>query len=531
MSVTVEDLLSLPSLRNAEVAAGRGGLSRIVSSISVLESIDPGALNDALFKNDAFNGGEVVITSFINGRDDVELQCSNIRRLAEGGEVGLILFYVGTIMREIDRRLIELADGLGFPLICMPRNRMDLRYSEVISDVMEAILKDQSSGTSMVTEILERITYLPQHQRTVDTVIKMLSDRVKATVILTDASLNILNEAAWPRTLGGMHRHLRQAQLPKPMGVPKPFPHLPGGLMSRAQIKSERSQGMELFIIRDGEPLSPALLQQSGEIGRLAVSLWSRQHDSAGVSELVKAIMQDEPLKMRRLADLFQIDIASVKNMWIVTAHGGAAMTGSYAETVQDSAKEFCRTAFADLYEDRLVLFMDGPYSLSDAEALREAIWADAPAGIRLTVCRNLKDTAGVREAFYANAAYLADAAVLFPRRAVFLSEDIAFAQGCRQIIAGGEASVASARSALSPLDGARDADELKRTLAVYLLDTDGSPAETSERMHLHKNTIKYRLKCMADCFGFRVGTMPATHRLYQAAGVERLLSSRNPAE
>ncbi len=158
------------------MAAGRGGLSRIVSSISVLESIDPGALNDALFKNDAFNGGEVVITSFINGRDDVELQCSNIRRLAEGGEVGLILFYVGTIMREIDRRLIELADGLGFPLICMPRNRMDLRYSEVISDVMEAILKDQSSGTSMVTEILERITYLPQHQRTVDTVIKMLSD-------------------------------------------------------------------------------------------------------------------------------------------------------------------------------------------------------------------------------------------------------------------------------------------------------------------------------------------------------------------
>ena len=41
MSVTVADLLKLPSLRNAEVVAGKGGLGKIVSSISVLESTDP----------------------------------------------------------------------------------------------------------------------------------------------------------------------------------------------------------------------------------------------------------------------------------------------------------------------------------------------------------------------------------------------------------------------------------------------------------------------------------------------------------
>ena len=33
MSVTVADLLNLPSLRNARLAAGRGGLGRPVSSI------------------------------------------------------------------------------------------------------------------------------------------------------------------------------------------------------------------------------------------------------------------------------------------------------------------------------------------------------------------------------------------------------------------------------------------------------------------------------------------------------------------
>jgi len=87
MSVTVEDLLQLPSLRNAEVIAGRGGLQKIVSSISVLEATDPGVLNDSIFHNDQYLGSEIVITGFMNATNDPALQCSNIRRLAEGGEV------------------------------------------------------------------------------------------------------------------------------------------------------------------------------------------------------------------------------------------------------------------------------------------------------------------------------------------------------------------------------------------------------------------------------------------------------------
>ena len=49
MSVTVEDLLELPSLRRAKVLGGQGGLTKIVSSISVLESVDPDFLIDELF--------------------------------------------------------------------------------------------------------------------------------------------------------------------------------------------------------------------------------------------------------------------------------------------------------------------------------------------------------------------------------------------------------------------------------------------------------------------------------------------------
>ena len=94
MSVTVEDLMRLPSLRQAKVIGGSGGMRRVVSSISVLESTKPESLVNELFPDarSGYSGGELVITGFINCTDDVEMQCENVRRLIEGGEVGLVLY-------------------------------------------------------------------------------------------------------------------------------------------------------------------------------------------------------------------------------------------------------------------------------------------------------------------------------------------------------------------------------------------------------------------------------------------------------
>lgn len=122
MSVTVEDLMRLPSLRQAKVIGGSGGMRRVVSSISVLESTKPEILVNELFPDarSGYSGGELVITGFINCTDDVEMQCENVKRLIEGGEVGLVLYYVGVYLPRVDQRLIDMADENDFVLICMP---------------------------------------------------------------------------------------------------------------------------------------------------------------------------------------------------------------------------------------------------------------------------------------------------------------------------------------------------------------------------------------------------------------------------
>ena len=168
MSIIVSDVLKLPSMRGARVLGGEKGLGKIVSSISVLEYAQINTMQTELLANIDFVGNELAITGFMNNPDDVELQCTNIRRMAAIGEVGVILFYVGIVMKKVDQKLIDVANELDFPLIALPEGQMNQRYSEVIGEVMELIHRDQMSSTSIVSELLEQVSGLPVHRSLVN---------------------------------------------------------------------------------------------------------------------------------------------------------------------------------------------------------------------------------------------------------------------------------------------------------------------------------------------------------------------------
>ena len=111
----------------------------------------------------------------------------------------------------------------------------------------------------------------------------MLSDRLRATIILADSQIRVLNEAAWPRTSSGLHAYIKASELPEPSGAPCSFSAVPNGLLYRERIKTEDSTFMELFIIRDSEPLNKSEIQQAAESVQLAVSLLepaARAHSS-----------------------------------------------------------------------------------------------------------------------------------------------------------------------------------------------------------------------------------------------------------
>lgn len=204
MNVTVADCLRLPTLREAQLVAGAKGLDRAVSSVSVLEWPETNLLSDELIV-----GNELVISALVTIKDDVARQCCVLRHLRSMGAAGLVLFYVGVFIPQIDDALIAVADEINLPLIAMPFGRMDFRYSDMITDIVEYIHKRRMQGNYYTAEVMNSIALLEPQQRNINTALRLLSDRMRCTLLLTDRYLE-------RRGAGGMAGF-------QPMGLPGAF--------------------------------------------------------------------------------------------------------------------------------------------------------------------------------------------------------------------------------------------------------------------------------------------------------------------
>ena len=526
MSVTVNDILKLPCMNGAKVVAGHGGLTRVLSSITVLEFSEPNDLQEQILSDIDFYGSELVISAFANIPNNVEQQCANIRRLAEVGEAGMILYYVGILMPSVDSALIELANQLDFVLIVMPENRKNLRYSEVISEVMEAIIKDQAEEISILTDVLDQMCRLPEHQRTIDTVLRIASDRIRTSLILADCNGHILGQSNWPMSLELQIDSFTDFDVMKAVSLQN------NRTVWRCPLNQGKADSMELYLVKDVGNINKELVVQIVELVRLAVSLWSNNHAEVQIAELIKAILRDEPLKMRRLAELFHIDISSIHSMWVLSID---EVEGSkHQRNLMDALAELrnilayrCDTSMADIYEGYLLGFMAWNDKNENLDALgNELLKILGEKGIAATLvrCHGLVDAADVRRAFLMIKEYAAETKSIWPTRQFYSFEELEFVAQCCRTIEKGEAALDYSMKPLKLLEEFDEGGELLNTLEVYLLDADSGVSRCSELLFLHKNTIKYRLGRISACLGYSVNKEPEKFNLYKAAAIKRLL-------
>ncbi|MDO4266146.1 MAG: PucR family transcriptional regulator ligand-binding domain-containing protein [Eubacteriales bacterium] len=543
MSVTVADILKLPSLKRAKAVTGDAGLSRIISSVSVLEYAEPTITQDMLYRNNEFLGDEIVITAFASIKDDVEAQKANIRQLAGVGEVGLILYYVGIIMPRVDESLIALAKELDFSLIVMPENEPNQRYSEVICEVMEAIITERRKNTYLVTEILERLSMLPAHQRSMDAVLRMLSDRLYVSLVLTDHSQKVLNAVGWPRSITEeiLQRFREEDVLPEaadPSALRK-GQRKKEGTENEAWIRhfdiATEYQPMRLYFLSDSRMIDEAQLEQAAEVVQLSANLWGRGHSEVAERELVRAILQDEPVKMRRLADIFHIDVASLHEMWLLFPEKEEAETDALKqhadsrllEELRRFLKGYSASVITDHYEDTIVIFMCTPERMEDKAGMTEGVhrlFAQQEKAAFLVCASRLEHTEDVRTAWLEIQQYLQDARKLFPLVDTLDLSDIRFVRDLREKIQPGKAEYSRIMESLEPLLKDGEDNEFVRTAEVYFLDAGERVIKTAELLFVHKNTIKYRLARCSELLGYRLGKQPQTMELYQALALHRLM-------
>ncbi len=530
MSVTVQDCLKTSALKSARVLGGHAGLSKIVTAVSVLEYAEHSVLDDVFFA-----GNELIISALVTVKDDVNAQCATIRRLWETGEVGLVLYYVGVFVPKVDKKLIALCDELAFPLICLPEKQLGFRYSEALLEIYELIFLDTLQQDTLFDDARRILSQLPPKHRNLQTILRLLSDRLRSTLMLFDATYEHSAIASWPMA-DMWNKDDVTSQCKAQIHCEKTTLSIKHGTaIAKAKhimlAQNHQNDGIHLLALGEGELPSDSLLSRAGDVILASMKEWGYTLKSESEGALIQAILNDDPLKMRRIATAMNVDIAAINTMWIVKHEG--EHTDDALVKAAALAKTFLREerklSIVDVVKDGLVLFMnDAPYLELDA-GLAEKLMTSLPdtqGQFLLFSMYSLKDSAAVRKAYMQCEDAWKIACKLYPVKRIFTLRELVFAKECEEAISGGEAHIEELCAPLRSIESLEDGAELINTLAVFLLDANANTRETGEMMFLHKNTVNYRINKIKQHIGYDITKMPESFALYRAISVYRLLQN-----
>lgn len=524
MSLTVEKVLELPSLYGAEVVAGYSGLGNPVESVSVLEYGRDSEILKDFFDSVQFEGNEIIITSFADIWNDVEAQCLNVRHYHAAGSAGMILFYVGVILPKIDQRLIDCCNELGFVLICMPIG-LTHKYADVIGDILFSVFKDQQANTEFVSDLIGRFSRLPSQQRSISTLLRMLSNHLQATVIVTDHSQAINHIACWPQSMESQIELQLSEQLKLANGsIPLKVEIMENlGYLQQCPTLIENGTDLKILIFKFGEPVHRNVLWQASELIQIYSHIWNENLGKFVTSELVNAILEDEPLKMRHLANLFHIDVENLSQMWVFIPRAGRHTND---ENLITMCKDYLSGASASVligyYQNNLIVFCSADLHASEREWVAGDMAKNLEKIAEKYVVAHfecLDNTASVRDAYSNMISYWKLSEKIYPEKSVIGYSELLFAKSCYLLTQNSE----SMKPYISISNRLKNGPELLSTLCCYLLDCGSNMQMTAEKMHCHINTIKYRLRLIRDISGYSPTHMPDAYSLHIVAAICRM--------
>jgi sugar diacid utilization regulator len=290
-------------------------------------------------------------------------------------------------------------------------------------------------------------------------------------------------------------------------------------------------------MVKEEGDLSDEQCEQAAEVVQLFINIWSKGHGKIGTDELIKAILNDEPMKMRRLAEILNIDIQSIEHMIILRTRSelqdGEQLKNLHElwqEAIQPLVSLYFGVSFTGIYNDTFVIFLGDEKMKHACQAVEESLLEMRAGDIpfMLATAYGLANTAEVRHAFLHYKDFFEIAKILYPHRQILSQQAFSFAKQCHDILSRGEDSIREATHILAPLMQRDDAREsLYETLVVYLLDAESNVAATAALLFVHKNTIKYRVHQMSAALHFDVNSMPEHHSLYCAVAIKRLLENQ----
>lgn len=520
VSITLKDCLSLPSLSFGKVVAGEAGLDKIVSSVSVLEFFDY-ASQDL----DVFTPNELILSAFYTIRNNPEKQCEAIKDLVNTGSIALVLFYVGKVMPDIDEKLLQTADKLNFPLIVLENDSYRIKYSDIISDVMGAILQEQNLSDDFITTTEKRLEQIPTELRTMENLLRIMSAHYKCSLLLSGAQVYfradyrpsfVLNDSDFFYNL---------------------FRDVPAGYGEKDVLRGETafhiykmdfSHGenarMTLYAACHNTRLNEQILSDMCTCTSFFSTVWGYSLNLQSPQTLLSLIFKTEDAAANKYLRSAGISFDRIANLIIISS--GNSQLEPLRRRICQCFDEYHKFYLADQIDGRLVLLSAFSLSNSLDYSLFDDLWRltesyDEKASFFMD--SGEKDISALKRTYKDYHKSEPALQKIFVNRRNWDEHDIMLSQ---EVIVLSETENKRREYLFNIIDTLKqDKDDLLKTLAIYMIDCDSKLNAAAQMLYLHRNTVTYRLNKARQLTNTNFTLMPASYDFYTALALWRYLN------
>ena len=515
MSITVHDCLNLPSFHSSKLIAGKKGLDRIVSSVSVVE------IPEANQEIKVFNPNELSLSAFFAIKDDAENQCLAIKNLAESGVVALVLFYVGKIIPKLSPIVIQTADELSMPLILI-RDKQ-IKYSDIITDVMTAIVKDQLITDNFITTTKNRLMQIPESKRDMNTLLNVISSSYKCNLTLSHTS-GIYFQSIYRKSYGIFDvDFFQEAFHGSERGyASKKINHknMTYYIYKQDFYHSDASW-LTMYASCSADQLNETTIEDICTCTDFFTDLWGYSLNMDSNNTILSLILKSSETTAEKYIQNTDISISSICTLIIFDGKEDLFEIKSIVTKIFNDYDKFC---IADIIDNRLVVLTSISVSNTMDTLLvqdLEKIAYNNPNHLCFFMNNDKLDIPSLRNSYSLFCANSSAMDKIFLNRKYRDMHDVVFTNEVITLLHKKHPLENHINFIIDTLQN--DNDNLMETLAVYLIDCDAQLSTSAATLYLHRNTVSYRINKIKQLVNADFTKMPATYEYYLAAALWRL--------
>jgi purine catabolism regulator len=517
--------------------------------------------------------GELLLTVAFAIKDDQAAQKDLMRNLAAVGSAGLVI-KPERYLPEIPADMLGQADEFSIPLIRIPP---DVSYLEIMNPILERIINAQNAQLRRSIEIHKQFTHLALDGQGLEAIVKTLGELVESSISLEDANFHLLASHVVPGVTD-KHRQQTLAQHGTPLKVqqaaaikavlqevvrgraPHKVPPFPELGLTAPRIITPVLAGREnlgyLSIIDHPQHLEELAMMAVEHAATVIALEMIKQREVAEAEDRVRGELVDDLLNgtfgdqanVQRRARHLRYDLSVPHRLLVVDVdhfrqfikerryeEGRViAVKHELFQLVTGAVRRQHPRHLVTAHSDSVIVLVPQPADGTDPEGealaarLREVV-AESELGLTVSVAigRLCTKPDDFKPAFI-EAQRALDLMVRFGKREQIINYD---RLGVYRLLAqvedraGLEAFAGRMLAPLIDYDRARGTPLLK-TLEVYL-QRHGNLRQSSRDLHIHLNTLHYRLRRIGEVTGVDLKDADARLDLLLALRVRALAETR----